>query len=744
VKRLAWVAAAPLVVFWQAVVGQRVLAPIDGYRHYLPLHVLANRMLRAGHLPVWNPFTFSGYPLLATNQAAVLYPPNLVFLVLPAVAANNAVVILDFVIAGVGAFLLGRVLCKDDAAAVVSGLAFAFCGFMFAHITHQSMIASVSWLPWVLWGYERLRDRATIGRLAVAGGAFALVALAGHSQMVFLTVVVVAVYAVTVALAAPLERWRPLVLAAALLAVGGGLAAVQLVPTAAILHATDRSKLDYAAATTYSLPISHTPLLVFPYLFGAQPPAGPFSATYQGAWELRELTGYGGAAALVLAAAALTMARRERRVVALLAVAGVCFVMALGRSTPIGRLVYALPIAGQFRAWGRYLAGVDLAVAILAGYGVAALRTAGLARRARQTAVAAAAALVLGALIVPHIGPVAVHVAHDPAGLWAVVFPASAAVLAAALAWFATRAPRGALYALAAVVALDLVVGFGVFAEWRTASPSPAAVRRALAGRGLAVGRVPDAPGGIDRYVDLTQRTSVVRDEIDVAAVSGRHSVNGFDPLAPRDYLEAAGDMSYFGLATTPAAFTRPQSHLLDLLRVSLVLDDDPLGGPPRHWERTPALPESFVVGESTRAPRGQVLDAIQGVVPFDPRATAWVEGRCRVCRTARTAGLAGTSTVAAHRASRRTLDVRAERAAMVVVSEAWFPGWHATVDGHVAPVVRLDGIVLGVPVAAGHHSVELRYRPPGLRAGALVSGLTVVALVIGAAVRRRRPGLTG
>src|SRR5207237_481395 len=163
----------------------RVLAPVDGYRHYLPLHVLAARMLRAGHLPVWNPYTFSGYPLLAANQAAVLYPPNWAFVVLPAVAANNAVVIVDFVVAGVGAFLL---------------------------------------------------------------------------------------YAAVLALTASKARWRPLVLASALLAVGGGLAAVQLLPTAAILHATDRAKLDYASATTYSLPASHTPLLVFPYLFGGRSP----------------------------------------------------------------------------------------------------------------------------------------------------------------------------------------------------------------------------------------------------------------------------------------------------------------------------------------------------------------------------------------------------------------------------------------------------------------------------------------
>lgn len=734
-KRLAWVVAAPLVVFWQGVVGQRVLAPVDGYRHYLPLHVLAARMLRAGHLPVWNPYTFSGYPLLATNQAAVLYPPNWAFVVLPAVAANNAVVIADFVIAGVGAFLLSRELCKDDVAATVSGLAFAFSGFMFAHVTHQSMIASASWLPWVLLGYERLRERVTAGRLAAAGGAFALVALAGHSQMVFLALVVLSVYALVLALTTSRERWRPLVLAGALVAAGGGSAAVQLLPTAAILHATDRAKLDYAGATTYSLPASHTPLVVFPYLFGGQSPTSRVvSGGYHGAWELRELSGYAGGAALVLAAAGVAATRRDKRVAALLVAGGVCFVVALGSSTPVGRLVYALPIAGQFRAWGRYLAGVDLAVAILAGYGVAALRSDATARRARQAAIGAAGAIVLGALVLPRVGPVAAH--HPDTA--SVLLPSGAAAVAAVLAVLVGRT-RVALPVLTAVVALDLVLSFGVFTEWRTMSPDRTTVDWAL----TFVRWPPDAPGGIDRYVDLSQRSSAVRDEVDIAATNGSRSVNGFDPLAPRDYLEAAGDMSYFGLVTNPAAFTRPQSHLLDLLRVSVVLDDARADDQPLRHQRQPALSESFVVGATARVSRAHALDAIQGVVSFDPGATALVEAHCGACAAARTPGSAGTSEVTRRQPSRRTLDVRADRAAMVVVSEAWFPGWHATVDGRAAPVVRVDGIVQGVPVTAGRHTVELRYRPPGLRAGALVSAFTVAALVIGGALSRRRSVLT-
>src|SRR2546421_5959431 len=136
VKRVAWLVAAPLVVFWRAVVGQRVLAPIDGYRHYLPLHVLAARMLRAGHLPVWNPYTFSGYPLLATNQAAVLYPPHWAFVVLPAVAAPDSRAPGSPGRARPGSFATGSCRGGTPRAAFRRGLLFPVPGFLSPPVAH--------------------------------------------------------------------------------------------------------------------------------------------------------------------------------------------------------------------------------------------------------------------------------------------------------------------------------------------------------------------------------------------------------------------------------------------------------------------------------------------------------------------------------------------------------------------------------------------------------------------------------
>jgi uncharacterized membrane protein YfhO len=84
-------------------------------------------------------------------------------------------------------------------------------------------------------------------------------------------------------------------------------------------------------------------------------------------------------------------------------------------------------------------------------------------------------------------------------------------------------------------------------------------------------------------------------------------------------------------------------------------------------------------------------------------------------------------------------VELDADRPAMLVLSQAWFPGWRASVDGRAAPVVRVDGVVQGVPVPAGRHQVDLTYRAPGLRVGAALSAFSLLGLVGWAVAARWR-----
>ncbi|MFN8645038.1 MAG: hypothetical protein U0802_26445, partial [Candidatus Binatia bacterium] len=95
-----------------------------------------------------------------------------------------------------------------------------------------------------------------------------------------------------------------------------------------------------------------------------------------------------------------------------------------------------------------------------------------------------------------------------------------------------------------------------------------------------------------------------------------------------------------------------------------------------------------------------------------------------------------GTVTLSAYRASEVELDATMETAGLVVLSDTFYPGWQAEVDGAPAPIVRANFFCRGVFLDRGAHHVVFRYRPGSHRAGALVSALAL--LVAAAAVLRR------
>ncbi len=731
--RQRWWVAAPVLaivaVFWEGISGRRLTAPSDGHTYYLPLQVLVADQWRQGALPAWDPGTFAGSPLFGTHQSAALDPATLLRIALPPVLGHNLSIVLALVVAACGAFALTYRFTGDGPGAAVAGCAFGLCGFQFAHLAHDAVLATTAWLPWMLWAADRLVTRWSVKNLAVGGAVVAVAALAGHGQML--------AYAGAASLGfvivgAARRRVRALARALAMLCTGAALAAVQLVPVAAALGRSDRSGMSYTQATAWSHDPGSLLLSVFPFLFGNARAEGPVQTGYRGPWTMTELASYVGAAALVLAVVGASSARRDRRLIALAAVGAASLLVALGDSTPLGHVVYALPVFGEMRSWARYTVGAQLAVAVLAGAGVA---------RARRGEVSTRSVWLVGG-----VASVAAFAAAYP-GLaaervvgselwWAIGAPCVAAALAVALVALVRRHPKAAV-GLVLVVAIDAVAGFGWWFRWRSASPSPQRAVELVEGRVQPPwGEVPDAPGGVDRYLWAGDPLAALPHTPRMAAASGSSSVTGMDPLAPSDYLDVTGT-DYWGGLIDPSRLLGRRSHLLDLLRVTVVAR--PSGTAVDRRTRRPTLPEAFLVGRTRRVPRSEASAAARGDRPLAPAAEAVVEGRCDQCPSSAMPGRVGSVSDVVREGSHARVVVNADRPALLVISEAWAPGWTAAADGRPVPVLRTDGVVQGVPVPAGRSVVELRYRPPGLGLGMGITGVAVALLVCGSAIERLR-----
>jgi hypothetical protein len=85
------------------------------------------------------------------------------------------------------------------------------------------------------------------------------------------------------------------------------------------------------------------------------------------------------------------------------------------------------------------------------------------------------------------------------------------------------------------------------------------------------------------------------------------------------------------------------------------------------------------------------------------------------------------------------TVRVDARRRALLVVSDAWYPGWRASVDGAPQPILRVDHAFRGVVVEPGTHDVVFTYAPDSFRLGATLSLVGLSALGAGAVLFRRK-----
>jgi hypothetical protein len=126
----------------------------------------------------------------------------------------------------------------------------------------------------------------------------------------------------------------------------------------------------------------------------------------------------------------------------------------------------------------------------------------------------------------------------------------------------------------------------------------------------------------------------------------------------------------------------------------------------------------------------------------FDPRRTALLEVAPSELPALTGGELAAGSgaRVVAHAPNHIAIETKANKPSVLVVSEIFYPGWEATIDGQPAQIHLTNYILRGVYLEDGSHRVEMRYRSPALRNGAFVSVATLLLLcVLGVFARRAR-----
>jgi Bacterial membrane protein YfhO len=521
----------------------------------------------------WDPLVMGGFPIAADPQAMSWYPISTLF---SALGSWNGFVLSAYVLASCFTYGYVYTLTRSRLAAAVSGTVYGMSGFMMAHLGHTSMLHAAAWMPLLVWAVEGLVGGFKMFWLVVGAVAVACSVLSGHSQMSVYALSLGGLYTVARCGYAPSGRGRFCALYAAIVILGLGLASLQIIPTAELARLSLRSSLSFTDFVSYSLPFHQSIEIVFPYLFGTHAPNAVYAVPYFGEWNLTEVTGYMGLLTLMLAVVGALVDFKRAITCFWIAVALVAFLLVFGDLTPLSRVTYYLPGINKFRAQARHFIEVTLAVSVLAGLGVAAIKNQVVTAKHVVVALAALGTTALFSLgvILWRAGTLKeLATAKGMAALsvlpWsnpAVGIPLGIVVAGTLILVFWVRRPASALRILLLLVCLVVDLGsFGWFCEWRFASLLP------------DWSRPPDLARVYRASLDATpQRIAPVRgvlgsrEEVppNLNRLWGVSSVSGYGPLLLSRISEALS-MPPHGEIT--GFWYRPEHRAFDVLGVSHV-----------------------------------------------------------------------------------------------------------------------------------------------------------------------------
>lgn len=658
----------------------------------------------AGRLPLWNPYVGLGRPFMADIETATLYPPNLLVLAFGVYGGLAVSVFLHQALAVYGGVRLGGILGAGSGASWLVGAGIAVASPFTSRLDVGIIEGyfSLCWLPVLLWLGARLQDRWEPRVAAGFAAAVGLAILAGQPPLAYVEFCGLLVFL------ACRQAWhsaRGLLGVCLAGAIGVGLACAQLLPFLELVGEGNRPLNARGFAIANGMPAASWLSLIV-----------PTSAAFGPNWE------YDVHCGLVPLFAALggILLWRDRNVRALLGLGLVGALLAAGDRAPfLGWATQVLPGAAALRIPSRY--GILFATALL-GLGAVSL-----SRRPPGAVATLLAGLAVSVGWVAWLEP---HVATGAGGAAGYYGPRVGALGAAALLvglWHErARWPR-----LAGPLAL--MIGLFCAANWlwaiRLQAPvysqygfhdRDSSVRADLEGAGLL------GDGGAPPRVSFN--AADVREN--AGMVQGFAAFNSYVAPSLRrtwGYLHAAT-----GVPLSASDFIRlPQevserSGRLDGINLAATFD---------HASR------SLVVHPGPD-PRAYVAFAAE-VVPD------WVaaEGRMAALRGFHQTAIleagsapdfspapgvpAGRAAVTAFEPERVVVRASTNAPGILVLAEAWYPGWRATVDGRPSEVFPVNGWMRGVVVPAGESEVVFSFRSRMLAAGLGISLASAAAILV-------------
>ncbi|MGD9498378.1 MAG: hypothetical protein AB7Y46_18945 [Armatimonadota bacterium] len=755
--------ALPAAFMYPTLLLGRPLARDDAPVMVYPLFRALDAALARGDLYVWDYAQWCGLPALAKGESTGLYPLTLLLCgLLPWMTALHASYWLHLALATAGCFWVARNLGAVSGAALIAAAAYGFSGYQAAHLVHFAHITAFAHLPLMLAVLQTALRRGNWRWWALLGVELALAMVCSHPMLLVMALTVCLLWLLTG------HDWRdgprPLRQVMGLgLAAGAALLLVMphLLPMLELAAAQGKVAPQGPAALGYlaSYPFAARDLarLLLPNLYGTVHEnilgGGP-------AWH--ESQPFTGAAPLLLgiAGAVVAFGTRGWRFALATAVVGAALIPSEGN--PLHLLLVRLPFWGGFRATGRWIVLPILSLSLLSGLAVTGLPQASERVRGAVTKLTGLLGIVIvfavaalwvtfgvdesGVLVLPGTlpRPVEVRVASD--AVFNCVTSVEPLLLVAATIVTAVLVARFGAGRRARWPAIGLLLLAVAAPQWHLWQVTNLTVPRAYylqpppTAEAARRGRITVLPPGVvvtdwhppgDTWPERAMASRALLPPA-LGTIYGLDYAEGYAAglatpatLSLWESYYHYGAQAFAGLTDTSAEtlelFGTPAERMKRLHALAAVQHivtpgriRDPdleltLDGPVRVYSYRQRRSRWWLARRpiTVAAPEAQLL-AIK-LREFDPDEEVVIDRA--VALGADDPGLE-TGTVEPAPGAAGRLCVRCPAPRVLVLADAWYPGWRASLDGRPVPLLRANFAFRGVVVPAGAHTVEFDFRP--------------------------------
>jgi len=748
------VAAGALVPALAILVSGQTLVWRDSSKLFQPTRPLVVEALRNFQLPLWNPYEVLGIPLFAQLMHGVLHPVSVIGAFLFPQAGMDVFITIYIMLAALGTTALARLLGTSYGAAALAGLGYGLSGYVLGMSSNTQYLCAAATAPWCIAGIRMAGEGRRFG-VVIAATATAALHFAGDPQWTIIALLL------GLALAAEADAGCGSRKALTGIAIGTALAGIQLIPTMLFLHETSRGAgLDALDRMQWALPPWRIIEFIAPGFFGSPgmgltkwPVFMWLGGLARPGLEMPFVPSVHIGTGILLLAAAGVMQSRMSRILAILSL--IALWLALGTNLGAEQLTHFLPVWGKFRYAEKMVGPLTLCLSLLAACGAEHL-----ARRPSRlySLIAGAsglACLALALFLANRQGFEMVfmgisahdaggHVRHNLAGGLAqagCVLLAFSALISAARRWTAVRSHFSLAAAGLVFMQLLFSASYALHSGTRNIlDPFPLAE--------ITTGGEPTRiltpfeenyhyPKGIDEFDAQTGGQSHMGAP-SYNVPSHIDQFNTYIGLRPRHFDLLITTLNrQFGIQSVTALRRFSLTHVIvknpysaNETEVAIAAS----GGGVKILEN----PEwDFTVWKVPHRPWATFAEKVM-LVPGEKEAletlTTMLErgDSSVVLEGATPAADLGTGSILASTRGSNYLRIEAisKGDGILIVNDAYWPGWRAKIDGREVPIWRADYLVRAVPWPSGKHVLEMAYEPREIRIGLFVSMVGVLALI--------------